>query len=197
MQPRLAKTRAVAIDGVADDRPALSRRMYAQLMGPACQRFHREPRKRTGPTEHSPLRDCDLPLRVRFLPPAALGILSPERQLDNAFVLGGTALDDGPIGLVYLAMLEQKAERGGRLAMAAQHETTRGVLVEPMCEHRRPRQAKSQCIERCFKVGTALGPAMHRQTSGLVDDQHQAVAMKNPRPNFFCRQFWNIHRLSR
>src|SRR5262249_34359171 len=72
------------------------------------------------------------------------------------------------------------------------HEAARSVLVEAMRQHRGPRQAESQRIERSFQIGAALRPAMHRQPRRLVDDQHQSVAMEHTRLDFFCRQLRNI-----
>ncbi len=60
-------------------------------------------------------------------------------------------------------MLEQQPERGRGLAMASQDETTRRVLVQPVGEHGRARQAESQRIEGGLEIGAALGAAMHRQ----------------------------------
>jgi hypothetical protein len=54
-------------------------------------------------------------------------------------------------------------------------------------EDRRARQAESQALERCLQIGAALGAAMHRQARGLVDHQHQPVAMEHARLNFFGR----------
>src|SRR5437016_254558 len=74
MQARLAETRTVTIDIVADDGPALSRGMNAQLVGAAGDRFHREPGEPLAAPEHPPVRDRLLPLGIRLLPPAALGV---------------------------------------------------------------------------------------------------------------------------
>ena len=72
------------------------------------------------------------------------------------------ALDQRPIGLGNLAMLEQQPERGRRLAMAPQDEATGRILVEPVGEDRWPWQPEAQCIEGGFEVGAALGAAMYR-----------------------------------
>ena len=68
--------------------------------------------------------------------------------------------------------------------MAAEHEAAGGIAVEPVSQHRRPRQAKSQRVERGFQIGAALGAAMHRQPGRLVDHQHQPVAMEHAGLNF-------------
>src|SRR5450631_4112930 len=66
-----------------------------------------------------------------------------------------------------------------RLAVPSQHQASRGVLVEPVGERRRPRQAEPQGIEIVFETPAALRPTVHRQPGGLVDDQHQAVAVEH------------------
>ena len=71
--------------------------------------------------------------------------------------------------------------------MASQHQTAGGILVEPVGQHRRPRQAESQAVEGGFQIGAALGAAMHRQPGGLVDDQHQPVAVEHAGLDFFRR----------
>ena len=71
--------------------------------------------------------------------------------------------------------------------MAAEHQAARGVAVEPVREDRRARQAESQRVERCLQIGAALRAAMHRQACGLVDHQHQPVAMEHAGLDFFGR----------
>ena len=66
-----------------------------------------------------------------------------------------------------------------RLAVPSQHQASRGVLVEPVGERRRPRQAVAQGVEMVFEAAAALRPAVHRHPGGLVDDQHQAVAVEH------------------
>src|SRR5690242_9920899 len=85
MQPWLTKARTVAVNVVADDRPALARRMHAQLMGAAGEGFHRQPGEAVTAAEHLPMGDRLLSLGIGFLPPAALGIQAPERQVNPAF----------------------------------------------------------------------------------------------------------------
>src|SRR5689334_14744974 len=100
--------------------------MYPQLMGPPRDRFHGEPGETVAAAHHLPVGDRLLPFRIRLLPPAALGIEPAERHVDGSFVFSGAALDHGPVGLADLAVLEEQAERGGRLAMAAEHEAAGG-----------------------------------------------------------------------
>ncbi|MET3325892.1 hypothetical protein ABIF54_003145 [Bradyrhizobium japonicum] len=180
------------VNVIAEDRPAGRGRMHPQLMGPPRHRFHGEPGETVTPAHHLPVGDRLLAFGIGLLPPAALGIEPAERHIDGAFVLGGPAFDHGPVGLADLAVLEQQAERGGRLAMAAEDEATGGVLVQPVGQHRRPRQAETERVEGCLQIGAALGAAMHRQTGRLVDDQHQSVAMEHAAQDFVGGQFGNI-----
>ena len=71
--------------------------------------------------------------------------------------------------------------------MASQHEAAGGILVEPVGQHRRPRQAESQAVEGGFQIGAALGAAMHRQAGRLVDHQHQPVAVEHAGLDFIRR----------
>jgi len=45
-------------------------------------------------------------------------------------------------------------------------------------QRRRARQAEAQLTETILQIVAALRPAMHRQPGGLVDDEHQPVAVK-------------------
>src|SRR5260221_11051054 len=74
MQAWLAETRTLAVDVIADDRPALSCSVNAQLMGAAGDGFQREPGKAVAGGQHFPVGDAARPLRDRLLPPAALGV---------------------------------------------------------------------------------------------------------------------------
>src|SRR2546430_12551873 len=71
MQARFAKTWPVAIDVVAEDRPAHCGGMHAQLMGAAGDRFHRDPRQSVAAAKHLPGCHGLLTIGIRFLPPAA------------------------------------------------------------------------------------------------------------------------------
>ena len=77
--------------------------------------------------------------------------------------------------------------------MPSQHQAAGGITIEPMCQHRRARQAESQGIERRLQIGAALGAAMYRQSRRLVDHQHQPVAMEHAGLDFIGGQFGNIH----
>ena len=156
-------------------------------MGAAGDRLQREPGEAVAAAAYFPVGDGPLTLRVRLLPPAALDVEPPQRHVDGAFIFGRSALDHRPIGFSDLAVLEQQAERGGGLAMASQHQTAGGILVEPVGQHRRPRQAESQGVERGFQIGATLGAAMYRKAGGLVDDKHQPVAVEHAGQDFVCR----------
>ena len=81
--------------------------------------------------------------------------------------------------------------------MAPEHEATGSVVVEPVGQHRRPRQAEAQRVERSLETGPALRPAMHRQARRLVDDQHQSVAVEHARQDFVGGQLGNVKQVSR
>ncbi len=90
--------------------------------------------------QHTPSRHRRLAvLRIVLHPPAARRIKAAERKLDPAFVSLGRTLDDGPVGLVDGAGLEQLAKLRQRFAMAAEHKATGGVTIEPMRQCRRAR----------------------------------------------------------
>src|SRR6266705_4489803 len=123
MQARLAEARSVAIDIVADNRPAHGGGVNAQLMGAAGDRFQREPGEAIAAPQYFPVGDRGLAVGIGLLPPAALGIEAAERHVDHALVLDRAAFDHRPISLGNPAMFEQQAQRRRRLAMASQHET--------------------------------------------------------------------------
>src|SRR5439155_24469270 len=100
-------------------------------MGTAGDRLQRQPGEAVAAAAYFPVGDGLLPVRIRLLPPAALDVEPADRHVDGAFLAGRPAFDDRPVGLSNLAVLEQQAERGGGLAMASQHETAGGILVEP------------------------------------------------------------------
>ena len=79
------------------------------------------------------------------------------------------------------------------LAVPSEDEASRGVLVEAVGERRRPRQAIAQVVEPVFEAGAALRPAMHRQAGGLVEHQHQAVAVKHAAKHCFRTHLLRAH----
>src|SRR5260221_2129430 len=99
MQARLAEARAVAVNIIADNRPAHRYGMHPQLMGPARHRLQRQPSETLAAPEHSPVGDGGLPFRIGLLPPTPLGVETPERHVDGALILSRSAFDHRPIGL--------------------------------------------------------------------------------------------------
>src|SRR5258707_15546882 len=87
MQSRLAEARTIAINIVADNRPAHFGAVNAQLMGAAGDRFEPEPGDVVSAPKHPPVGNRRLPFRVGLLPPAALGIEAAERHVDGALIL--------------------------------------------------------------------------------------------------------------
>src|SRR5262249_55252567 len=107
-----------------------------------------------------------------------------ERNVDHALLRRRPALDDGPISLADLAVLEQQSERSGRLAMPAEHEAAGRIAVEPMRQYWRPWQPKAQRLQTVLQRHAALvtavpWAAMHGDAGRLVDDQHQAITMQH------------------
>src|SRR5262249_26459152 len=95
---------------------------------------------------------------IMLHPPAASCVLTAEGQLDAAFVLRRPARHHSPIGLADLSALEQAAERGQRLAMAAEHQAARGVAIETMRERGRARQARAGRAAKNLEALAALRP---------------------------------------
>src|SRR5207302_11138471 len=82
--------------------------------------------------------------RIGLHPPAATAIETPERQVDQAFVLRWIPFHNRPIGLCDLALLEQEAELFERLVVPPEHEAARGVAIEPVHKCWVARQAKAE-----------------------------------------------------
>ena len=137
------------------------------------------------PPQHFPRGDRRLALRVVLHPPAAGGVLAAERQVDTALVVRRSALHQRPVGLADAARLEQPAELGQRLAVAAEHETARGVAIEPMRECGGARQPEPQRAEIIFQALAALGALVHGEARRLVEHQHQAVAIEQASDDLF------------
>ena len=118
-------------------------------------------------------------MRVRLHPPTA-GLVEPtEGKRDRALFGIRPPFDHGPIGLIHLAVLEQKPQVRKRLAMAPEHKASGGVLVETMRQGRRAWQAEPQSVEIVLQAGAAFRSTVHREPGGLVDDQHQPIAIKH------------------
>ena len=71
--------------------------------------------------------------------------------------------------------------------MAPEHEAARGVAVEPVGERGLARQAEAQRVEIVLEARAALRPVVDGDSGGLVEDQHQPVAVEQPRSCFFGR----------
>ncbi len=121
MQDRFAEPWPVAVDIVADNRPAHRRRMHAQLMGAAGNRLQRQPAKAIAAAAYFPVCDGFLTVRVRLLPPAALDIEPAERHVDYAFTLGRSAFDHGPVGFSDLAVLGRHRKATASLGLLFKH----------------------------------------------------------------------------
>ena len=118
-------------------------------------------------------------MRIRLHPPAAGLVEPPEGQCNRTLVGIWGPFNHGPVGLAHLAVLEQKPQVSKRLAMAPEHKASGGVLVEAMRQGGRTRQAEPQGVEIVLQAGAAFRSAMHREPRGLVDDQHQPIAIKH------------------
>src|ERR1700689_286005 len=137
------------------------------------------------PPHHLPPRPRRLAFGVMLHPPAARDVEAAERQRDLTFVCIGGAPDHGPVGLVDGAVLEQLAGLGERLAVTAEHQAAGVVGADPVRPRRRPRQAEAQRVEVVFEALAAVRAAVHRKACRLVDHQHQAVAIQEPRHHLF------------
>ena len=187
VQARASGTRRASIDAVSDDGPSHHGAMDAQLMGAAGVRFERKPSDilrsevfQSAP-QHAPGCGGRLTGRIVLHPPAARGVFAPQRHVDAPLVLRWAALDDGPVGLSDPPGFEQPAKFRQRLAMAAQHETARSIAIEAVRERRRARKPKTQCREIIFEALALLRcfrALMNGNACGLVDDQHQTVAIE-------------------
>ncbi len=91
-----------------------------------------------------------------FIHQPRVGVEPPQRQVDQALVLGRAVLDDGPIGLGDLSLLEALSEALEGLAVAAEHEAAGGVAVEPVGERGIARQAEAQGAEVILEVLAGL-----------------------------------------
>src|ERR1043165_2864255 len=79
--------------------------------------------------------------------------------------------------------------------MAAEHEAAGGFAVEAMRELRPARQTEAQGVEPVFQARPALRPAMHRKPRGLVDHQHQPVAVEHARENLLLARVLRVEGL--
>jgi len=71
--------------------------------------------------------------------------------------------------------------------MSSEHETPCCVAVQPMRERGRSRQTEAQRLEIVFERSAAFRSAMHGDAGGLIEDEHQPVAIEQARSCFFRR----------
>ena len=71
--------------------------------------------------------------------------------------------------------------------MSSENKAAGGVAVEPMGEGGLARQAEAERVEIVLEARAALWPPVNRDARGLVEDQHQTVAVEKPRSCFFGR----------
>src|SRR5437588_1801619 len=69
--------------------------------------------------------------------------------------------------------------------MAAEHQAARRVAVEPVRQSGAPGQAEAQRIEIGLQIFAAFRPSMDGNAGGLVDDEHQPVAVEQPGNELF------------
>ena len=149
--------------------------------------------RRHGPPHHLPFRHCGLSCRIVLHPPAAGDIKPPQRQGDLAFIAVGAAFDHRPISFADRPGLEQFTELRQGLAVAPEHQAAGRIAVEPVRQSRRARQPEAQRAEIIFQACAAFGTAMYGDAGGLIDDQHQTVAIEQPRHHFFCGDVFRGH----
>ena len=165
--------------------------MDAQLMGAPGLRLKLEPGDRLAApgasSEHPPERQRRLPVRVDLHPPAALVVQPAEGQVDRAAVRLRRAGDDRPVGLADLALLEQKPQFLQGFVVTPEDKAAGGVAIEAVRQRGLARQAEAERVEIVLEAGPALRPPMNRDASRLVEDEHQTVAIEQPRSCFFRR----------
>ena len=71
--------------------------------------------------------------------------------------------------------------------MAPEHQAARSVAVEPMGKRGPARQAEAQGVKIILEARAAFRPGMDGDSGGLIEDEHQPVAIEEPRSCFFRR----------
>src|SRR5207248_9374639 len=153
--------------------------MYAQLMRAARERLERKPcdandlglarcRIAGRPSHHLPCGDGRLPRGIVLHPPAARRVLAAEGKFDAALLLCRPAGDHRPISFTDLPVLEQPAERGQRLAVAAKHKTAGRIAIESMRAWWRPRQPETLGAALALDARAGRRASLHRQARGLA-----------------------------
>jgi hypothetical protein len=143
MQMKPAYARRGPVNGIAHDRPSHLGAVHTQLMRAAGQWLKGKPSELRAAAHHFPGACGWHALGIRFHPPAACVVALGERNVDATFVRLGPTFDYCPVAFSDLALLKQLAEQSQCLAVATQHETARGVTVEPVRQRRWPRQTEA------------------------------------------------------
>ena len=152
---------ALAVDRIAEDRPALRSAMDPQLMRAPCPRLKLKPGDRARlarPRAPSPAR-ASAPVARSDRPSSTSRARSSSRPSGRSIAplsASGRAGDDRPIGLGDLALLEQEPQFLQRLMMSPEHEAAGGVAVEPVCERRLSRQSEPQRVEIVLEAQAAF-----------------------------------------
>ena len=71
--------------------------------------------------------------------------------------------------------------------MSSEHEAAGGLAVEAVRQRGVAGQPEPQRVEVVLEARAPFGPAVNRDPRRLVDDQHQSVAVEEPRSCFFGR----------
>ena len=71
--------------------------------------------------------------------------------------------------------------------MSSEHQTTRRVAVEPMRKPGLARQAEAQGVKIILEARAAFRPGMNGDAGGLIENEHQPVAIEEARSCFFRR----------
>ena len=125
-----------AVDRVADDREADRREMDADLVRPASLQVDREERVLAEQLEQLEVRDgVARAVRVQRLP-GRVAAVAADRRLDPAGARSRPAADEGQVGPLELAALDQLLQPLVRLLRAGDDEQARGVAVEPVDDPR-------------------------------------------------------------
>ncbi len=178
-----------SINPVAHDGTAQQGRMNADLMRATGMRVKFDPAAhaigRFDGAAHSIVGDGGLAVRIGLhFPTGALVWDFVDREFDAAFVLARAPVDDGPIGLAHLPAGKKVTHLAQRLRVPPENKAAGGLAVEAVAERGRTRQAELKMHEGHFKIRAAAETGMDRNTSGLIDDENHAVAIKHARFDF-------------
>ena len=91
-----------------------------------------------------------------------------EGQIDATLGWGGTAGDDGPVGLFDVAGSECRCEFCRGTWHAGEQQHARGVAVQPMDQARTVSRAEAEGVEERVQVVRDAGSALHGQAVRLV-----------------------------